>query len=77
MNFPDWADIHESQELVQDIDFAQIDMVRKIEAFNALGAGNKELDNLINTFWLCEDGLSSIEAFEDVIRQYHMVLKGL
>lgn len=77
MSFPEWADITQAQEIITDVDFMQIDMVKQIEAFNAVGMGDKELDNRIATFWLCEDGLSSMEAFEDVVRQYHTVLKGL
>lgn len=75
MDYPDNVDIIEANQLVQDIDFLEIDIVRKIETWNINTFFDGELNNRIATFWVAEDGLSSMEAFEDVIRYYHMLLK--
>jgi hypothetical protein len=75
MEYPDHVDIIEANGLVQDIDFLEVDIVRKIEVWNTNTFFDDELTARIATFWIAEDGISSMEAFEEVIHYYHMMIK--
>lgn len=75
MSYPNHVDIETVNQLIQDIDFLEIELVRKIEIWNENSFSDDELNNRLATFWMADDGLSSIEAFEDVIRYFHSLLK--
>ena len=75
MNYPDHVDIIEAQQFVQDIDFLEIETVRKIQDWNTATYNDSSLNSWIAVFWVIEDGIESLRAFEKIIRRYHALLK--
>lgn len=67
----EWTDF---QEATLQIDFLEIDMVTKIQEF-ASQLDDENLGKLCEVFFESEDGLESIDLFEEIIEAYHDLLR--
>lgn len=67
----EWTDF---QEATLQIDFLEIDMVTKIQEF-ASQLDDENLGKLCEAFFESEDGLESIDLFEEIIEAYHDLLR--